>query len=251
MPIVVEEQFLALFDVSCRVECHLDPSLRQNILREQIFLAIVAVIDKPRRISHEPRIDGPLGGAKIIESIIDTQTLPQDIDAVIDQLPTVDHQKLVPPHRLASEQPQTGLADRRPPHPHPLELSTQNGMVPAALFETLAEATRTDERIALRATVKTGTFVSPALRFFTIAAALPNGTMIAAHALRKTVFSLSTGTRFTVVVDRRIPSKVVRAGRDSGIVLGVCDADPFLALSHRLRHAPFLDLPLPGQKLGL
>jgi hypothetical protein len=75
--------------------------------------------------------------------------------------------------------------------------------------------------------------------------------MIAAHALRKTVFSLSTGTRFTVVVDRRIPSKVMRAGRDSGIVLGVCDSDPFLAFSKRLRHAPFLDLPLPGQKLRL
>jgi hypothetical protein len=49
------------------------------------------MIDKSGAVSHISRINGTLWTPKVIERVINTQTFPQNIDTVLDKLPTINH----------------------------------------------------------------------------------------------------------------------------------------------------------------
>ena len=142
------------------------------------------MIDESGGVSHESGIDCSLGRAKVIKTIIDAETFPEDIDAVIDQLSTVYHQKFILSHNFSSKKAQACLTDGRPSHPHSLELSAEDGMVSACFFHIFSEAAGTDEGIAFCTTAETGTFISSAVYFFTAASSFTDGAVVTAHALR-------------------------------------------------------------------
>jgi hypothetical protein len=83
-PVVVEKELLSRLDVPHRVEPDLVSAFAQNILGTQVVLSSVPVVYESGQVSHKTGIDRPFWRAEIVETQIDTQSLPQQIDAGFD-----------------------------------------------------------------------------------------------------------------------------------------------------------------------
>jgi hypothetical protein len=119
--IVVEEELLVLLQIDLGVEGDPVPSLREDVLREDVLSLFAPVVDEASHIAHEPRIHCPLRTHEVVKRVVHAQTLTQQVNAILNHLPAVDDDQLVLFDRLASEQTQTRPWNSRPPHSHLLE----------------------------------------------------------------------------------------------------------------------------------
>jgi hypothetical protein len=209
------------------------------------------MVDEAGGVAHEPGIDGALGRSEVIEAIIDTETFPEEIDAVVYQFARVDHQHFACLHCLSGKQPQACLAYGGPSYFDSFELPAEDGVVATSLLHSLSEATATDERITLGITTETDTFLSSAVQFLTPTASLPDGTSVSAEALGQAVLPLPALAGVALWIYGHFSSEVVGAGCDGEVVFGMGDLDASLPLPHRLGQHPLFVLFLPREGLRL